>query len=158
MEPEEQSTGIQLISAAFEEDGKIPKEFTCKGQNINPPLNVINVPKNAKSLALIMHDPDAPGMDFVHWIIWDIPSNTRAIGSNGVPIGAVQGTNSSGNSVYLGPCPPDGTGTHHYVFELYALDTNLSLSPDITNDKLQQAIEGHVIEQCKLTGLVSAPN
>jgi Raf kinase inhibitor-like YbhB/YbcL family protein len=150
--------GMQLISSAFKNGASIPEQFTCKGQNINPPLSIVSVPEQAKSLALIMHDPDALGSDFVHWLIWDIPANTKAIGTNSVPVGAVQGVNGFGSNNYGGPCPPSGSGTHRYIFELYALDTSLSLSADSTRDKLQYALESHVLAQSNLTGLVAAQN
>jgi Raf kinase inhibitor-like YbhB/YbcL family protein len=146
---------LQLISQAFGNGEAIPGQYTCKGQNINPPLSIMNVPLGAKSLALVMHDPDALGSDFVHWLVWDIKAEAQAFAANSVPVGAVQGVSGFGNNKYGGPCPPAGSGTHRYIFELYALDTVLSLGPDTNREKLEQTMKGHIIEQCSLAGLVA---
>lgn len=145
---------LQIISPAFREGAAIPVQYTCKGQNVNPPLNFINVPGGARSLALIMRDPDAPVGDYVHWTVWDIPTSTETIAANSVPVGAVQGLNSSGKTGYMGPCPP--SGTHRYMFEVYVLDETLNLSPSTTRDELKKAMQGHIIKQRTLTGLFSA--
>jgi Raf kinase inhibitor-like YbhB/YbcL family protein len=147
---------VQIVSAAFRDGAAIPPQYTCKGQNVSPPLNFVNVPNGAQSLALIMHDPDAPAGDYVHWTIWDIPTSTDTIAANSVPVGSIQGLNSGNSNKYIGPCPPAGTGTHRYIFELYALDTSLGLSADTKRDDLLKAIKGHVIEQRSLTGFFSA--
>jgi Raf kinase inhibitor-like YbhB/YbcL family protein len=147
---------LQLISPAFKNGENIPIQYTCKGENISPPLNIINTPQSAKSLALIMHDPDAPVGDYVHWLIWDMQPSTQSIGASSVPVGAVQGTTSFNNKEYGGPCPPSGSGTHRYIFELYALDLSLGLSPDTTREKLQDAMKGHILAQTQLAGVASA--
>jgi len=148
------ATGLQIISPVFKEGGPIPIQYSCRGQNVSPPLNIMSVPPGAQSLALIMHDPDAPMGDYVHWTIWDIPTRTETIPANSVPTGAVQGRNSSDQNKYMGPCPP--SGTHRYMFELYALDKTLSLPAETTRDQLEDAIKDHVIEQHTLTGTFSA--
>lgn len=145
---------MQIVSGAFRTGASIPPQYTCKGQNVSPPLNFINVPSEAQSLALIMHDPDAPVGDYVHWTMWDIPANTETMAANSVPVGVVQGVNSGGEKKYMGPCPP--SGTHRYIFELYALDKSLGLPDQTSRDELKKAIEGHVIEQHTLTGTFSA--
>lgn len=147
---------LQITSSAFEDNQTIPDQYTCRGQNINPPLNIINVPPDAKSLALILHDPDAVNADFTHWLVWNIPVSTHTINANSVPVGAVQGQNGAGENQYTGPCPPAGTGTHHYLFEVYALDKSLSLEPASDRSKLQAAIKDHSLTQHTLTGLVAA--
>jgi Raf kinase inhibitor-like YbhB/YbcL family protein len=147
---------MQLTSAAFKNNEPIPVQYTCKGQDISPPLNFINVPIEAKSLALIMHDPDAPVGDFVHWLMWDMQSSTQSIGASKVPVGAMQGKTDFGKNQYGGPCPPTSTGTHRYIFELYALDSSLNLKSDTTREKLEDAMNGHVLVKCLLTGKVSA--
>ncbi len=147
------TTRLQLISPVFREGAPVPVQYTCKGQNVNPPLNIMKVPAGAQSLALIMHDPDAPSGDYIHWTMWDIPTGTETIAANSVPTGAVQGQNSSGQNKYMGPCPP--SGTHRYMFELYALDTSLNLPSATTSDKLKDAMKGHVIEEHTLTGTFS---
>lgn len=147
---------LRLISPAFKEGAVIPPQYTCKGQGVNPPLNIVNKPPSAKSFAIIVHDPDAVSGDFIHWLVWDIPSTTDVIAANSVPVGAVQGANDSGSTQYMGPCPPPGTGTHRYIFELFALDTNLSLSSGSRRPELEKFMKGHVLEKAVLTGLFSA--
>ena len=153
---EDQKNGMKLASTVFGNNDEIPNQYTCKGDNINPPLNIIDVPAQAKSLVLIMHDPDAPRGDYLHWLVWDMQSSTKAINANDVPIGAVQGPNDSHNNQYLGPCPPKGSGTHHYIFELYALDYSLNLPPQTTREKIQECLAGHILDHCQLTGVVAA--
>ena len=148
------TNGLQIVSPAFKEGAAIPVQYTCKGQNVSPPLNIMNVPAGVKSLALIMYDPDAPVGDFVHWTMWDIPPNIETISANSVPVGAVQGVTSFGDKKYGGPCPP--SGTHRYMFELYALDTSLNLPADTTRDGLKKSMEGHIIEQHTLMGKFSS--
>ena len=150
------TSGLQLISPVFRDGTAIPPQYTCKGQNVNPPLNIIGVPAGAQSLALIMHDPDAVGSDFVHWLVWDIPASTETIAANSLPVGAIQGLNSAGQNRYMGPCPPAGTGTHRYMFEIYALDTSLNLSKDSHRADVQKAMKDHILEHSTLTGLFSA--
>jgi hypothetical protein len=147
---------MRLTSPVFNNKENIPEQYTCKGQNISPPLNILGVPENTKSLALIMHDPDAVNGDFVHWLVWDIPANTETIAANSVPIGAMQGVNGMGNNSYFGPCPPAGTGTHRYMFELYALDTTLGLDSNSSREQLESALKDHILDKYTLTGLVKA--
>lgn len=148
-------TQLQLISPAFRDGFPIPMQYTCKGPNINPPLNILGVDKNTKSLTLIMHDPDSVHGDYTHWLIWDIPRSCETITANSVPSGAVQGYNDAGSHKYVGPCPPAGTGIHHYKFELYALDVPLSLEENTTRQQLEAAIGGHILDRHTLTGLFS---
>jgi Raf kinase inhibitor-like YbhB/YbcL family protein len=143
---------LQIISPAFKDNAEIPAQYTCKGQNVSPPLNILGAQKAAKTLVLIMHDPDAVGSDFTHWLMWDIPTSTEAIAANSVPVGAVQGLNDGGGKQYTGPCPPAGTGVHHYKFELYALDKVLSLDNNTGRQDLQAAMNGHIIDRSILTG------
>lgn len=103
-----------------------------------------------------MHDPDAVSGDFVHWTLWDIPANTQDITANSVPVGAIQGLNSANQNKYMGPCPPAGSGTHRYMFELYALDKTLGLPLQTTRDQLKKAMDGHILAQHTLKGLFSA--
>lgn len=155
-QPNATDSSLALASQAFADGTSIPAQYTCKGQNINPPLSIMGVPAGAKSLSLIMHDPDAVSGDFVHWTMWDIPAPTESIAVNTVPAGAIQGINGGGKNRYMGPCPPAGTGTHRYMFELYALDKTLDLKPDTSRDQLQKAMEGRIIAQYTLTGLFDA--
>jgi len=145
--------GLQIISPVFRDGSAIPPQYTCKGQNVNPPLNIFNVPPKAQSLALVMHDPDAPSGDYTHWLVWDIPTSIETIIPNSIPVGAAQGTNDSGAIGYMGPCPPPATGPHRYVFDLYALDTSLGLESGQNRQQLVRAMQGHVLVTASLTGL-----
>ncbi|MFQ5722200.1 MAG: YbhB/YbcL family Raf kinase inhibitor-like protein, partial [Candidatus Aminicenantales bacterium] len=136
---------------AFEEAGMIPKQYTCDGEDISPPLSWTSVPEGTKSLALICDDPDAPMGTWVHWLVWNIGPSITSIGENSVPERAVQGMNSFGKQPYGGPCPP--SGTHHYHFKLYALDTKLELDSSSEKRALELAMEGHILDQAELIGL-----
>ena len=139
------------IKSVFKNNGKIPLRYSCKGADINPKLEFKDIPEEAESLALIMHDPDAP-MDggFTHWVLFNMLSNTKIIEENSVPKG-VQGVNGANTNKYLGPCPP--SGTHRYFFKLYALDTSLDLDESAGKNEVEEAIKGHVIEEAELMGL-----
>ena len=143
---------MQLTSSDFQNNGPIPQKFSCEGQGINPELNISGVPAAAKSLAFILHDPDAPiAGGFTHWVLFDIAPTTTKIAENSVPAGAKQGKNGTGKNVYIGMCPP--SGTHHYHFMLYALDKSLDLkAASTTKDSLLQAIQGHVVAETELIG------
>jgi Raf kinase inhibitor-like YbhB/YbcL family protein len=141
---------MTLTSLAFRNGELIPSTFTCDGADVNPALNISNVPTEAKSLALIVDDPDAPGGMWVHWVVWNIDPKTREIKENSVPRGVKQGVNDFRKTPYGGPCPP--AGTHRYFFKLYALDTMLDLGPDTTKGALEKAMKGHVLAQAELMG------
>ena len=141
---------ITVASAAFQAGGAIPDQFTCKGANQNPPLQFQGVPKEAKSLVLIMDDPDAPGGLFTHWLVWNIDPATTQLSEKTVPPGAIQGRNDFGKSGYGGPCPP--SGTHRYFFRVYALDRKLDLKSGATRRDLDKALAGHTIGQGELMG------
>lgn len=142
---------MKLTSTAFQDNGPIPKEHTCDGKDTNPPLAFGNVPSEAKSLAMIADDPDAPVGTWVHWVIWNIDPGVKSIGENSVPAGATQGLNDFKKNKYGGPCPP--SGTHRYFFKLYALDTILNISPKSTKADLEKAMAGHIVGQGQLVGL-----
>jgi len=144
---------MKLTSSAFEHNQKIPSQYTCDGENINPPLTISDVPQNAKSLVLIMDDPDAPSGDWVHWTAWNIAPQTTEIAENSTPAGAVEGLTSFGKPGYGGPCPP--SGEHRYFFKIYALDINLDLTPKNDKRELLQAMEGHILDFAELIGLYS---
>lgn len=151
---DEQANNLKLTSSAFSEGQSIPAKFTCKGDNVNPPLTISDVPTEAKSLALIMHDPDAPAGDWVHWTAWNIAPNTTEIIENSTPTDAVQGKTSFDKAGYGGPCPP--SGTHRYLFELYALDDRINLDNSADRNALVEAMAAHTIAKTSLTGLFSA--
>lgn len=142
---------MKIISSAFEDDQMIPSAYTCDADNFNPPLEIKDVPENTKSLALIMDDPDAPGGTFTHWLMWNIPPETKIIDENDWLEGAEQGINDGGELGYLGPCPPEGV--HHYHFKLYALNTVLNLTGEVKKEKLEKEIEKNLIEKAELIGL-----
>ena len=145
---------MRLTSTAFKHLGSIPSKYTCDGDEVNPPLTIEDVPKSAKSLVLIMDDPDAvkvAGKIWDHWVVWNIAPTTKIIAENSVPEGAVQGRNSWSTNTYGGPCPPHGE--HRYVFKLYALDITLNPTTSATKKDVEQAMKGHVLEQTELVGV-----
>lgn len=144
---------MQLTSTVFTNNDPLPIIYTCKGQGINPPLVFSDVPEKTKSFVMIMNDPDAVHGDFIHWVIFDIPSNVRTIAQNSYPTGSVQALNSAGQNGYTAACPPDGTGTHRYIFTLYAIDTVLTLTTNMQAEDIKQAMTGHILSQTSLTGL-----
>ena len=139
---------MKLSSPEFEHKAFIPVKFTCGGEGINQPLFIEGIPKEAKSLALIVDDPDAPSGDFVHWVVYDIPVTGR-INENSVP--GKQGINSAGDVNYVPPCPP--TGVHRYFFKIYALDKILNLDERASKPDLESAISGHILDKAELVGL-----
>jgi hypothetical protein len=141
---------MKLTSPAFEANGSIPSQYTCDGQNVSPPLMIGEVPLAAKSLALIVDDPDAPAGDWVHWLVWNIDPKTAEIGEGKVPAGAAQGRTDFGNNRWGGPCPP--SGVHHYQFKLYALDSTLDLPETTTKNDLEKAMAPHTLERFTLVG------
>ncbi len=143
-----------ITSPSFIDGAEIPKKFTCDGGEINPEFQVLNVPDGAKSLALIVHDPDAPiEGGFTHWVVWNIDPRTTLIKEESIPPGAVEGANGRGHTGYTSPCPPPGHGVHHYHFKLYALDTVFDLPEGSTEDELLEAMEGCKLEETELVGL-----
>ena len=143
-------TGMKIESFAFKNGGEIPSRFTCDGENINPELVFKGVPKNAKSLALIVDDPNAPMGVWGHWVVWNINPKITEINQNSVPIGAVVGENSANKNEYQGPCPPNGL--HHYFFRLYALDTVFFLDPNTKALDLIKIMEGHILDKTEIVG------
>ena len=142
---------MKLESVAFRHNQMIPSTYTCEGEDINPPLKISEVPKNAKTLVLIMDDPDAPMGTWVHWLIWNMSPQTTEILENSVPTSSVEGTTSWRRTGYGGPCPP--SGTHRYFFKLYALDIALNLSPQTDKAGLEKAMAGHILDKTELIGL-----
>jgi hypothetical protein len=139
---------MNFFSPEFGNDEMIPSRFTCDGQDVNPPLSVAEIPEDAKSLALVIRDPDAPGRTWIHWVVYNIPV-TLEIAENSVP--GKQGMNDFGRREYGGPCPP--SGTHRYMFELYALDANLSLEEGKSCDELEKALQGHILDKAQFVCL-----
>ncbi|MBU1202785.1 YbhB/YbcL family Raf kinase inhibitor-like protein [Patescibacteria group bacterium] len=149
---------MKIISPAFGHMTSMPAKYTCDGKNINPPLEFVDVPQEAKSLTLIMDDPDAlkpAGRVWDHWLVWNMPSVTRVIAENTQPAGVV-GPNTRGNHAYRGPCPPDGE--HRYIFKLYALDVELDIDGESNKHELESAMSGHILAQAELIGLYNREN
>jgi len=150
---------MKLTSTAFGENQSIPKLYTCEGKDVSPPLAWSGVPAQAKSLALIVDDPDAPDpaaprMTWVHWVLYDVPASTTGLAeraaSGGLPKGTLEGTNDWQRTGYGGPCPP--IGRHRYFHKLYALDVVLPDLKKPTKGALEQAMKGHIIAQTQLIG------
>ncbi len=138
------------LTSVFSDNQAIPSQFTCDGENVNPELNISGTPKEAKGLSLIVDDPDAPGGDFVHWVLWNFGPETLQIKEKTAPAGAVVGKNDFGNNDYGGPCPP--SGIHRYQFKVYALDTKLDLPASAGKKELLAAMNGHILSQAILVG------
>lgn len=147
---------MQITSTAFSEGGAIPAKHTCDATNVSPPLKWSGVPAGAKSLALIVDDPDAPVGTWVHWVLYDLPAATGEL-AEGMPKsqyvagGAKQGLNDFRHLGYGGPCPPPGK-PHRYFFKLYALDAVLDLKPGLTKKDLESAMDKHVLDRAQLMG------
>lgn len=144
---------MKIESSAFENNQPIPPTYTCDGENTSPPLMISGVPKEAKSLALVVDDPDAPRGLWVHWTTWNIAPDTKEIPENSVLRGAMEGMTDFGKPGYGGPCPP--SGTHRYFFKLYALDTMLDVPMETDKIELEAAMIGHVVASSELIGLYS---
>jgi hypothetical protein len=146
---------IQITSSAFQDGGLIPAKYTCDGADVSPPLQWDNVPQSAKSIALICDDPDAPMGTFVHWVLFNLPAETRQLAEKvaadkTLPSGARQGTSGFGRVGYGGPCPP--SGTHRYFFKIYALDTTLDLPAGARKSDLLKVMQRHILAQGQLVG------
>lgn len=139
---------MRLTSKEFSHNGFIPKKFTCQGQDINPVLTIEDIPADAKSLALIIDDPDAPMGTWVHWVVYNI-APASVIKEDSVP--GIDGINDFGRQAYGGPCPP--SGTHRYFFKVYALDVQLNLKPRLSKRELESTMQGHILEKAELIGL-----
>ncbi|MBA4458157.1 MAG: YbhB/YbcL family Raf kinase inhibitor-like protein [Nitrosopumilaceae archaeon] len=144
---------MKLESSSFENGETIPKKFGYKNGNVSPSLIISDVPDSTKSLALIMDDPDAMGAVgkvWVHWVLWNIPTDIHQIDENSIPKNSIEGETDFGEIGYGGPAPPDKE--HTYIFKLYAIDTVLDLSKGSTKKDLENSIQGHIIDETKLTG------
>jgi Raf kinase inhibitor-like YbhB/YbcL family protein len=167
-------TPLRIASSSFADNGAIPRQFTCDGDNINPPLSISGITEEAKSLVLIVEDPDIPTEVreklnlnvFDHWVVFNIPVSPPPAGragagrrptTNNIQEGSAPGTegqNSSGKVGYTGPCPPPQyqPTEHRYFFKIYALDTELVLSGGATKEEVEKAMEGHIIAQDEIVG------
>jgi Raf kinase inhibitor-like YbhB/YbcL family protein len=151
----QQKVELKLTSNAFKEGEAIPRGYTCDGANVSPPLEWTGVPKTAKTIAIIADDPDAPSGTFVHWVLFNLPADGLGLIENTPQTetlngGGMQGKNDFEKIGYGGPCPP--SGTHHYFFKFYALDSELPLKASATKAEVEKAMEGHVVGQAQLMG------
>jgi Raf kinase inhibitor-like YbhB/YbcL family protein len=149
---------LALTSSAFSSGDSIPRKYSCDGDDVSPPLAWGDVPQDTASLALIVDDPDAPAGTWVHWVLFNIPTETRALQEDvpaeaELPDGSTHGANSWKRMGYGGPCPPGGT--HRYFFRLYALDSKLDLAAGATKQDVLDAMEGHVLAQGECMGTFS---
>lgn len=142
---------MKITSTAFENNNPLPEQYTCDGQDINPPLKFESIPEDAAALVLIVSDPDAPIKTFYHWLLFNIDVSTKQIDEDSAPEGAVAGINDFGDTEYGGPCPP--SGTHRYIFTLYALDGPLPLEEGATAKEVLEEMVTHIIEEAELVGL-----
>jgi Raf kinase inhibitor-like YbhB/YbcL family protein len=145
-----------LSSPAFQPGAEIPRQFSCQGTDVSPPLSWNGFPPRTKGFALIVDDPDAPVGTWVHWVLYDVPPDTTLLPpavppDETLPSGAKQGVNDFRKVGYGGPCPPPGK-PHRYFFKLYALDAATGLKPRATKAQVLKAIEGHVLAQAELIG------
>lgn len=144
---------MRLTSPAFGDGEPIPGKYGYTEANVNPPLEVADVPDGTQSLALVLDDPDAvepAGKVWLHWLVWNIPPSRTSIPEDWSPTDATEGTNDFGTRGYGGPAPPDGT--HTYRFKLYALDARLDLSASADERRVGDAMAGHVLSRTQLTG------
>ena len=139
---------MEIRSPSFKNNENIPPKFTCDGDDINPSIQISNIPKNAKYLVLIVDDPDAPLGVWIHWVVFNIPV-TSTIQENSIP--GTQGINSFRRVDFGGPCPP--SGTHRYFFKVYALDQKLNLLEGASLKEVEGAMKGHILEKAELIGL-----
>ncbi len=141
---------MKISAKEFTDGQKIPAQLTCDGQNTPPTLSITGVPAGTKSLALIVHDPDAVRGDWTHWLVWNLPPETETVGAV-LPADAKEGTTDFGKPGYGGPCPP--SGSHRYLFEIYALDSTIDLGQQSKREELEIEMTGHILEKAVLTGI-----
>ncbi|MDO8240562.1 MAG: YbhB/YbcL family Raf kinase inhibitor-like protein [Candidatus Moranbacteria bacterium] len=141
---------MKLTSAAFKNGQAIPMTYSCDGDGASPPLEISEVPAGAESLVLMIDDPDAPGGKFIHWLFWNLKPEAQEIKKNKKPVDAIEGLNELGKHGFVKFCPP--SGTHVYLFKLYALDTLLPPNSNLNKDQIRKLMEGHIIERVILRG------
>ena len=141
---------LRITSPVFKNNEFIPSNYTCDGDDVNPPLHIQGLPQETQSLVLIVDDPDAPMGTWDHWVVWNIPPAGK-IEENGIP--GVEGLNDFGRHSYGGPSPP--SGTHRYFFKVYALDTKLNLDENSRKKDVEEAMEGHILAKGEIMGLYS---
>ena len=150
---------LTLSSTAYQHGAEIPTKYTCQGEDISPPLSWVGIPEATKSLALIIHDPDVPSPDkpvrlWVHWVLYNLPVDTKSLPEHTtsvtLPAGTLEGLNDWDRTGYGGPCPP--MGRHRYFHKLYALDRMLDDLHEPSKDQLEAAMQGHILAEAELIG------
>jgi Raf kinase inhibitor-like YbhB/YbcL family protein len=146
---------LKLTSASFKAGQAIPRQYTCDGVNVSPPLEWGHAPKNARTIAIIADDPDAPGGTWVHWVLFNLPAENIGLVENlpateNLKAGGFHGKNDFDKIGYGGPCPP--SGTHRYIFKIYAVDAELPLKAGATKADVEKAMQGHIVAQGQLMG------
>jgi Raf kinase inhibitor-like YbhB/YbcL family protein len=144
---------MTIKSSAFKEGARLPRRYTCNGDNINPPLEILDAPYGTRSFAVIMDDPDAPGGLFTHWITWNLPPEIELQEGK---LHTMCGTNSAGRAGYFGPCPPEGI--HRYYFRVYALDRGLLIENGASREQLEKEMSGHILASGSLMGIYERVN
>ena len=147
---------MKITSTVFQHNQDIPSIYTCDGENINPPLSFLDVPESAKSLVLIVDDPDATIGTFTHWVVFNIDPKVKEVLENSIPEGGAEIQTDFGISGYGGPCP--ASGKHRYFFKLYALKTLLALSENANKKMVEDAMLEHIIDSAEIIGLYSRSN
>lgn len=147
---------MKIKSSDFQNNELMPQKFTCDGLDINPKLEISDIPENAQSLVLIVDDPDASIGTWTHWTLFNIDPKTTEISENSVPRDSIQGLTSANNTGYHGPCPHQGK--HRYFFKIYALDIKLNLENNSTKAQIEEAIQNHILDKAELIGLYERPH
>lgn len=153
---------MKITSNSFEDKGEIPSKHSCEGVDVNPHLLIEEIPENAKTLVLIVDDPDAVkvvGKEFLHWLVYEIPVEKRLffeVEENSVP--GIEGMNDFNKTSWKGPCPPSDSGEHRYYFRVYALDEHLSLDKGHKREKIEEEMKGHILDEAELVGVYGRKN
>jgi len=145
----------ELTSTAFADGAAIPVKYTGDGADVSPPLAWSFLPEGTHSLALIVHDPDAPSGDFTHWVAWNIDPDPGGLSEGAVA--PAEGANGRGENGYMGPSPPPGNGKHRYFHELHALDSELDIKSGASREEIERALGGHVLGTAQLVGTYERP-
>lgn len=146
---------MTLASPAFSEGGMIPQKYTCKGENVTPPLSIRNVPENTRSLVLFVYDMDEPRQGLVNWVVYNMDPNVKDLPEGKLPVGSIEGLNGDGSNAYLSPCPEKGV--HRYLFSLYAMSTSYQFTNLPTQDDLKKLMKFEVLAKAEMIGKYGNP-
>lgn len=144
---------MKITSPIFDNNGLVPTPYTCNGLNINPPLEIHDVPKETKSFVLVVLDMSVTPSPWIHWFVYNIPPSTTRIAEGSIPSGATEGYANGGKPGYEGPCPRYFKGTHRYLFSIYALNSTLDIDPTSTFYDVQESLGKYIIDQAELVGI-----